>query len=174
MANPRGLIVGSGTLNGLPGQRLRFVLGYNAKTGEHSQPGHATVRVRHNHTGPAKTVTITHTDGPDVTVTLAAHEPPPPPPECEGPPDHVVANAWYYHLANYQKPGHNYEGNWWRVIVAFGAENSRFRPAHYNDNSWSRSGDDWQPYTAAEARASEQRWAGWRPFREALEEMAGC
>ena len=58
-----------------------------------------------------------------------------------------------YYQANRNKPTKGI--NWWRVLIAFGAETST---AHL-------------PYTAAEARESEKIWSGWAPVREALEKL---
>ena len=57
----------------------------------------------------------------------------------------------YYELNRHRAPG--YGKNWRRVLIAFG---------DITDTQL-------EAFTAAEARQSETRWAGWRPFREALE-----
>ena len=57
----------------------------------------------------------------------------------------------YYELNRHRAPG--YGKNWRRVLIAFG----------------DLADAQLTPFTAAEARQSETRWAGWRPFREALE-----
>ena len=57
----------------------------------------------------------------------------------------------YYDVNRNNAPG--YGKNWKRVLIAFGdAQDSQLTP-----------------FTAAEARNSEQRWSGWKPVREALE-----
>ena len=73
-----------------------------------------------------------------------------PPPDCVS--DRTLGRARdYYDLNRNRAPG--YGKNWRRVLIAFG---------DVTDNLI-------EPFTAAEARQSETRWTGWRPFREALE-----
>ena len=57
----------------------------------------------------------------------------------------------YYELNRNRAPG--YGKNWKRVLIAFGDVQD----------------DQLTPYTASEARQGEQRWAGWKPVRIALE-----
>ena len=65
-----------------------------------------------------------------------------------------------YHESNKSRAG--YDQNWFRVLIAFGAETS----------------DTLEPFTVAEARQEEQIWSGWQPVREELErletEAANC
>ena len=76
--------------------------------------------------------------------------PPPPPPNCVS--DETLESARdYYELNHDRAPG--YGRNWRRVLVAFGDVVD----------------DQLTAFTAAEALEGEQRWFGWRPFREALE-----
>ncbi len=73
-----------------------------------------------------------------------------PPPGCV--PDKTLELArGYYDLNKHRTPG--YGRNWRRVLIAFGDVSDSKLTA----------------FTAAEARQSETRWAGWGPFREALE-----
>ena len=58
----------------------------------------------------------------------------------------------YYYDANRDNPP-NYGENWKRVLIAFGDVQDA----------------NLTPYTAEEARASEEVWAGWMPTRLALE-----
>ncbi len=78
--------------------------------------------------------------------------PPPPPPPANCVSDEVLESARdYYELHRDRAPG--YGRNWRRVLVAFGDVVD----------------DQLTAFTAAEALEGEQRWFGWRPFREALE-----
>ncbi len=87
------------------------------------------------------TVTVSDDDG---------TSPPVVPTNCV--PDSTLEQARRNYDVNKDRaPG--YGGNWRRVLVAFGDVED----------------DQVVPYTAAEATASEQRWSGWKPFREALE-----
>ena len=73
-----------------------------------------------------------------------------PPADCVS--DDLLDKVRHYYDVNQNKaPG--YGKNWKRALIAFGdAEDSQLTP-----------------FTAAEARESEQRWSGWKPIREALE-----
>ena len=73
-----------------------------------------------------------------------------PPADCVS--DDLLGKVSHYYDVNKNKaPG--YGKNWKRVLIAFGeVEDSELTP-----------------FTAAEARESEQRWSGWKPVREALE-----
>ena len=78
--------------------------------------------------------------------------PPPPPPPADCVSDGTLESARdYYELHRDRAPG--YGRNWLRVLVAFGDVVD----------------DQLTAFTAAEALEREQRWFGWRPFREALE-----
>ena len=78
--------------------------------------------------------------------------PPPPPPPADCVSDETLGSARdYYELHRDRAPG--YGRNWRRVLVAFGDVVD----------------DQLTAFTAAEALEREQRWFGWRPFREALE-----
>ncbi len=78
--------------------------------------------------------------------------PPPPPPPADCVSDETLGSARdYYELHRDRAPG--YGRNWLRVLVAFGDVVD----------------DQLTAFTAAEALEREQRWFGWRPFREALE-----
>ncbi len=80
-------------------------------------------------------------------------DPPPPPPVPAGcVSDEVLESARdYYELHQHRAPG--FGRNWRRVLVAFGDVVDEQLTA----------------MTAAEALEGEQRWFGWKPFREALE-----
>ena len=80
----------------------------------------------------------------------AAAQGTPPPAGCVS--DGLIDKVRYYYDANQNRaPG--YGKNWKRVLIAFGdVQDSQLTP-----------------FTAAEARESEQRWSGWKPVREALE-----
>ena len=73
-----------------------------------------------------------------------------PPPDCVSDKTLELARD-YYELNRHRAPG--YGRNWRRVLIAFG---------DITDTQL-------EAFTAAEARQSETRWAGWRPFRQALE-----
>lgn len=73
------------------------------------------------------------------------------------PPLSVVRTAQQYYNGNRDRADRAYGLPWKRVLIAFGAMKD----------------DGSGPLTAAEARASESRWSGWRPFREILEKMEG-
>ena len=66
--------------------------------------------------------------------------------------DSLLNTVRRYYDANKDRAP-NYGRNWKRVLVAF---------ADVQDSQIT-------PYTAAEARAGEQKWFGWKPIREALE-----
>ncbi len=68
---------GASIFNNKPGDRLHFATSWSDKTGKYSQPGAKTVRVKHEPKASAQTVTISHTGGPDVSVTLTGYVPPP-------------------------------------------------------------------------------------------------
>ena len=74
--------------------------------------------------------------------------------------DALVALVRGYHDGNKGRP--DYNQNWFRALIAFGAETS----------------NTLQPFTVADARAEEQVWDGWKPVREELErlerETAAC
>ena len=79
-------------------------------------------------------------------------DPPPPPPPADCVSDETLELARdYYELHRDRAPG--YGRNWRRVLVAFGDVVD----------------DQLTAFTAAEALEGEQRWFGWKPFREALE-----
>ncbi len=78
--------------------------------------------------------------------------PPPPPPPADCVSDDTLESARdYYDLHRDRAPG--YGRNWRRVLIAFGDV----------------ADDQLTAFTAAEALEREQRWFGWKPFREALE-----
>ncbi len=86
------------------------------------------------------------------TVAVSDDDDPPPPPPADCVSDEVLESARdYYELHQHRAPG--YGRNWRRVLVAFGDVTDEQLTA----------------MTAAEALEGEQRWFGWRPFREALE-----
>ncbi|WP_420436163.1 PEP/pyruvate-binding domain-containing protein [Candidatus Poriferisodalis sp.] len=75
---------------------------------------------------------------------------PPPPADCVS--DETLESARdHYNLHRDRAPG--YGRNWRRVLIAFGDV----------------ADDQLTAFTAAEALEGEQRWFGWKPFREALE-----
>ena len=67
--------------------------------------------------------------------------------------DDLITLVRSYHDGNKHRA--DYSHNWFRVLIAFGAETS----------------DTLEPFTAAEARQSEQIWSGWSPVREELERL---
>ena len=67
-------------------------------------------------------------------------------------PERLVATVQRYYELNAARGGRSGE-NWKRVLIAFGDVQD----------------ENLTPFTAAEARESEQRWGGWRPIRVALE-----
>ena len=71
--------------------------------------------------------------------------------------DLVETVRGYYEL-NRNRADRGYGENWLRVLIAFRAETHATL----------------MPYTAAEARASERKWPGWRPVREELERLEVC
>ena len=73
-----------------------------------------------------------------------------PPPGCVSD-DTLELARDYYDVNKHRAPG--YGKTWRRVLIAFGDV----------------ADAQLEPFTAAEASQSEARWAGWRPFREALE-----
>ena len=95
-------------------------------------------------TGAGYTVSSTNSAA---TVNVADDDPPP---DCVSDKTLELARD-YYELNRHRAPG--YGRNWQRVLIAFG---------DITDTQL-------EAFTAAEARQSETRWAGWRPFREALE-----
>ena len=68
----------------------------------------------------------------------------------------LIETVRRYHRMNRQRP--NYNHNWHRVLIAFGAETH----------------PSLSPYTAAEALRGETRWSGWRPVRQELERLEAC
>ena len=112
--------------------------------------------------------TVTYLDGLAATVTLntgttadageTAQEeeetggdgPVAPPPGCVSD-DTLELARDYYDVNKHRAPG--YGKTWRRVLIAFGDV----------------ADAQLEPFTAAEASQSEARWAGWGPFREALE-----
>ncbi|WP_420436782.1 Calx-beta domain-containing protein [Candidatus Poriferisodalis sp.] len=87
-----------------------------------------------------------------VSVSDDDDAPPPPPPPADCVSDETLESARdYYELHRDRAPG--YGRNWRRVLIAFGDV----------------ADDQLTAFTAAEALEGEQRWFGWKPFREALE-----
>ncbi len=71
----------------------------------------------------------------------------------------LVQEVRRYYEANRNRADRNYGENWLRVLIAFGAETHATL----------------QPYTVAEARASEAIWrSGWHPVRAELERLEAC
>ncbi len=70
----------------------------------------------------------------------------------------MVAKVRSYHALNRNRADRGYGENWFRVLIAFGAETHATLA----------------PYTAAEARSGETIWSGWRPIREELERLEAC
>ncbi len=70
----------------------------------------------------------------------------------------LVATVRGYYQSNRNRADRNFGENWLRVLIAFGAETSATL----------------EPYTAAEARAGEAVWRGWRPVRVELERLENC
>ena len=80
------------------------------------------------------------------------------PATCAATPAGLVATVRGYYQSNRGRPDRNFGENWLRVLIAFGAETS----------------GTLEPYTAAEARAGEAVWRGWRPVRVELERLENC
>ncbi len=70
----------------------------------------------------------------------------------------LVATVRGYYASNRNRADRHFGENWRRVLIAFGAETHATLT----------------PYTAAEARASEAIWRGWRPVRVELERLEAC
>ena len=80
------------------------------------------------------------------------------PATCAATPAGLVATVRGYYQSNRGRADRNFGENWLRVLIAFGAETS----------------GTLEPYTAAEARAGEAVWRGWRPVRVELERLENC
>ena len=78
--------------------------------------------------------------------------------ECPATSADLIKTVRGYYTRNRNRAERNFGENWRRVLIAFGEE----RHATL------------KPYTAAEARASEAIWPGWRPVREELERLEAC
>ncbi|WP_420439661.1 Calx-beta domain-containing protein [Candidatus Poriferisodalis sp.] len=106
--------------------------------------------------GLAATVTLNIGTTPDAGETAQEEEgtggdgPVAPPPGCVSD-DTLELARDYYDVNKHRAPG--YGKTWRRVLIAFGDV----------------ADAQLEPFTAAEASQSETRWAGWGPFREALE-----
>ena len=104
----------------------------------------------------AATVTLNTGTTPDAGETAQEEEgtggdgPVAPPPGCVSD-DTLELARDYYDVNKHRAPG--YGKTWRRVLIAFGDV----------------ADAQLEPFTAAEASQSETRWAGWGPFREALE-----
>ena len=146
-----------------------------SQSGDFAAAGERTVTIPT--TGSATFTVVTtndNTDEPDGSVTAAISagsgytvsssagsatvavadddDPPPPPPPADCVSDDTLESARdYYDLHRDRAPG--YGRNWRRVLIAFGDV----------------ADDQLTAFTAAEALEREQRWFGWKPFREALE-----
>ena len=102
---------------------------------------------------PSADYTVSATQG-AATVAVADNDPPSEVSACVS--DVLLSTVRYYYDANRGNPP-NYGENWKRVLIAFGDVEDPNLTA----------------YTAAEARASEEVWAGWLPTRMALECIEG-
>ncbi len=102
---------------------------------------------------PSADYTVSATQG-AATVAVADNDPPSEVSACVS--DVLLSTVRYYYDANRDNPP-NYGENWKRVLIAFGDVQDANLTA----------------YTAAEARASEEVWAGWLPTRMALECIEG-
>ncbi len=80
------------------------------------------------------------------------------PATCAATPAGLVATVRGYYQSNRNRADRDFGENWLRVLIAFGAETSATL----------------EPYTAAEARAGEAVWRGWRPVRVELERLENC
>ncbi len=80
------------------------------------------------------------------------------PPACAATSASLVDTVRGYWQSNRHRADRGYGENWHRVLIAFGAETHATLT----------------PYTAAEARAGERKWSGWRPVREELERLEAC
>lgn len=91
------------------------------------------------------------------TVTVADNDDPPTPvpTTCTvtPPDDDMIDLVRSYH--NWNKVRSDYNHNWFRVLIAFGAETHATL----------------KPYTATEAKSGEQVWDGWTPLRKELERL---
>ena len=78
-------------------------------------------------------------------------------------PDSVVQKVIKYYDINKNKSP-VYGCNWFRVLLAYEEKTK---------SDWPRQGTtcNLEPYTAAEAKASEAIWFGWKPIRESLEKV---
>ncbi len=96
--------------------------------------------------GGASTATVTVNDNDGAPVTCA--------PTAAG----LISTVRGYYASNRRRADRNFGENWRRVLIAFGDETHATLT----------------PYTAAEARASERVWSGWRPVRVELERLEAC
>ena len=90
------------------------------------------------------TVTVNDNDGAPVTCAPTAAD--------------LISTVRGYYASNRNRADRNFGENWRRVLIAFGDETHATLT----------------PYTAAEARASERVWSGWRPVRVELERLEAC
>ncbi len=75
----------------------------------------------------------------------------------------LIKKVRYYYQINKHRADRRYGCNWFRVLIAFGDKTAGEWPSY---GSCALT-----PYTAAEARTSEKVWWGWRPVRQALEQL---
>ncbi len=102
----------------------------------------------------AASVAVTDNDDPPA----GAQSSPSSSPACAPPAADLVKKVRRYYRWNRGRADRNHGENWLRVLIAFGAETHATL----------------KPYTAAEARASELVWSGWRPVRIELERLEAC
>lgn len=79
---------------------------------------------------------------------------------------HVVRMAERYFASNARKAP-AFGVNWYRVLLAFGES------AEWHGDRLADEPAPTEPYTAAEARESQKRWSGWKPFADELERLEG-
>ncbi len=142
-------VEGSGTWT-FPGGRTSqtFTIATEADSvAEPSGPIRVTLGAGTGYTlGGASTATVTVNDNDAAPATCA-------PTAAD-----LISTVRGYYASNRNRADRNLGENWRRVLIAFGAE----RHATLT------------PYTAAEARASERVWSGWRPVRVELERLEAC
>ena len=75
----------------------------------------------------------------------------------------LIEKVRYYYQINKHRANRGYGCNWFRVLIAFGDKTAGEWPGYGSCTL--------TPYTATEAQTSEKIWWGWRPVRQALEQL---
>ena len=101
-----------------------------------------------------------YTVGSTASATVAVADNDAAPATCPATAAGLIDTVRRYYEQNRNNPARNFGENWRRVLIAFGA-----KPAGTPDAA---------PFTAAEARAGEAVWDGWRPVRVELERLEAC